>query len=256
MEKIIAALWAPPHEPREDYGARLLTSLPQALHAAGARGIRLNIRDSVVAPGEALVQQWQNPQQAAVAQFWLPSANARFRAGIDAVLAAHSAWFAAWLVCESTIIANTAHPPRPSGPACATRTWGWSQASFIAFRPDLSRDAVIEHWHGHHTRVAIVTQANFEYVQNLIVRPLTPGAPAYGAFVEECFPLAALDQPEAFFDAVGNPAKFKANLDAMMESCHAFLDFTRNDIIPTSQYDYAFLDATASEGPPQAKDHA
>lgn len=237
MEKVVGALWAPPGESREDYGARVLASLPQALHAAGARRVRINLRDAAIAPGEALVQQWQDPQQAVVVQFWLPSANARFRGDIDAALAAHSAWFALWLVCESTIIANAAHPPAPG-----ERTWGWSQSSFISFRPDMTREAAIAHWHSHHTRVAIETQSNFEYVQNLIVRPLTEGAPAYDAYVEECFPLEALNDPQVFFDAVGNKARFDANLAAMMDSCHGFLDFSRNDIIPTSQFDFAHLD--------------
>lgn len=241
MEKVIAALWAPPQQSREEFGAALLGTLPQALVAAGASRVRLNLRDATVAPGEALVQQWQSPQQAAVVQFWMPSANARFRTEVDAALAAHSAWFAAWLVCESEIIPNTAHPCSANVSPGKHRTWGWSQASFITFRPDITREEAVAHWHSHHTRVAIETQSNFEYVQNLIVRPLTEGAPAYSAFVEECFPLEALEQPEVFFDAVGNPEKFKANLDAMMASCHAFIDFTRNDIIPTSQFDFAHL---------------
>ncbi len=237
MEKVIGALWAPADESREAYAARLLATLPAALHAAGARRLRLNLRDAAVAPGEGLVQQWQAPQQDAVVQFWLPSANARFRAGIDAALGAHSGRYALWLACESTIIANAAHPPAPGA-----RTWGWSQSSFISFRPDMTREAAIAHWHSHHTRVAIETQSNFEYVQNLIVRPLTEGAPAYDAYVEECFPLEALSQPEVFFDAVGDRGKFDANLGAMMASCHGFLDFTRGDIVPTSQFDFAHLD--------------
>jgi hypothetical protein len=234
MEKVIAALWAPDGESREAYGAQVLATLPDALMAAGARGLRLNLRDAAVQPGDGLVQRWQDPQQAAIVQFWLPSANARFRGAIDAALAGHSARFALWLVAESTIIANIAHPAAPG-----QRTWGWSQASFITFRPDIPRAQAIAHWHGHHTRVAIETQANFEYVQNLIVRPLTDDAPAYDAFVEECFPLEALAVPEVFFDAVGKPDRFSANLAAMMDSCQAFIDFARVDIIPTSQFDHA-----------------
>jgi hypothetical protein len=106
----------------------------------------------------------------------------------------------------------------------------------------MTHEAAIAHWHSHHTRVAIETQANFEYVQNLIVRPLTADAPAYDAYVEECFPAEALTRPEVFFDAVGDSAKFDANLAAMMDSCHGFLDFSRVDIIPTSQFDFAHLD--------------
>ena len=74
-------------------------------------------------------------------------------------------------------------------------------------------------------------------MQNLIVTPLTPDAPTYDAFVEECFPLGALDDPAAFFDAQGDAAKLKANVDTMMDSCGRFIDFTRIDIIPTSQFD-------------------
>ncbi|MFN5902520.1 MAG: EthD domain-containing protein [Novosphingobium sp.] len=91
-------------------------------------------------------------------------------------------------------------------------------------------------WQDSHTQVAIETQANFEYVQNLVVRTLTEGAPPYVAIVEECFPEAALTDPFVFFDAVGDPAKFKANLDRMMESCDRFIDRGTIDVIPTGQY--------------------
>jgi hypothetical protein len=234
MEKIVCALWRKDGEDAEAFAARLREALPPALEEAGARGIRLNLRDAAVAPASGLIQQWQEPQQDAVVQFWLPSANARFRAPVDAVLANHTGHFAAWLVSESTIIANDGD------------TRGWSQASFITFRHDIPRDQAIAHWHGHHTQVAIETQSDFEYVQNMIVMPLTANAPAYDAFVEECFPDEAMSDPAAFFDAVGDPVRFDANLSAMMQSCKAFIDFARIDVIPTSQYDFA---ATRTEEP-------
>lgn len=244
MEKVIVALWAFVDETHAQCGARLLQSLPPALAQVGVKSLRINVRDEAVAAGAGLVQRWQEPQQAAIVQFWMPSANAMFRSGVDAVLAAHGAKFAAWLVCESTVIANTDHPPVPvslrkqSNIDGFTRTWGFAQASFISFRPDMARSHAMAHWHSHHTRVAIETQSNFEYVQNIIVRPLTDDAPAYDAFVEECFPIEALDQPEVFFDAVGQPEKFAANVATMMDSCAGFIDFTRIDVIPTSQYDF------------------
>ncbi|MFM9852239.1 MAG: EthD domain-containing protein [Sphingomonadaceae bacterium] len=225
MEKIVCALWQP--------SAGLLKDLPIALAKAGASRVRINVQDETVAPGAGLRQTWQKPQQDAIVQFWLPSANARFRGVVDAAIASHCARFQAWLVAESTIIANTDHPT-----TSGDRTWGWSQASFISFRSDLAKEEARAIWHSHHTRVAIETQSNFEYVQNLIVMPLTEGAPDYDAFVEECFPVEALTDPFAFFDAVGDAAKFKANLDMMMVSCNRFIQFGRIDIIPTSQYDF------------------
>ncbi len=234
MEKVICALWRYDGEEIATFNARLLTSLPGALAHAGAQGIRINLRDDAVMPADGLVQRWQSPQQDAVVQFWLPSANDLFRGPADAAIGAHCNRFAAWLVTESTIIANRDHPS--SG---GIRTRGWSQASFISFRSDVPRETALAHWLTHHTRIAIDTQANFEYVQNLVVRPLTDAAPAYDAFVEECFPDAAMTLPAAFFDAVGDEARFEANLAAMMQSCAAFIDFTRIDIIPTSQFVFA-----------------
>lgn len=241
MEKLICALWAGDGQSAAAFNAALIDRMVPALHAAGARAIRINVRDDDVTPAAELIQTWQAPQQDAVVQFWLPSANARFRSDIDAILAGACDRFAAWLVAESTIIANEKHPP-----VCGQRTWGWSQASFISFRPDMTRDAAIAHWHSHHTRIAIETQANFEYVQNLIVKPLTPDAPAYDALVEECFSEAAMTNSPAFFDAVGDEAKFAANTAAMFDSCTAFIDFSRIDIIPTSQFDFAALDHAAA----------
>lgn len=234
MEKVVCALWRNPDEAREAFNARLLAGLPEALRGAGARQIRLNLRDAAVDPAEGLVQQWQSPQQDAVVQYWLPSANALFRGPAEAALAAHCQRFAAWLVAESTILANPDHPPQPG-----ERTRGWAQASFLAFRPDVSRGAAMAHWHGHHTRIAVATQANFEYVQNPLICALTADAPGYDAFVEECFPPGAMTDPAAFFAADGDAARLRANREAMMASCAQFIDFSRIDILPTSQFDFA-----------------
>ncbi|CAD7339889.1 hypothetical protein FIM10_16265 [Sphingomonadales bacterium 56] len=237
MEKLICALWAPEGVSRADYAEQLKAALPAALKEAGATAIRLNLRDATVEPAAPLLQTWQQPQQDAVVQFWLPTANAHFRGPIDDILAEHSSRFELWVVAESTIIPNRNHAPQ-----AGSRTWGWSQASFISFRSDMSWDDAVAHWHRHHTRVAIDTQANFEYVQNIIVRALTPNAPDYDAFVEECFTPEAMTNSPAFFDAVGDDEKFARNTKDMADSCAGFIDFSRIDIIPTSQFDFAHLD--------------
>lgn len=244
MEKVIAALWAEADESREAFASRLLKGLPEALKAAGAKKIRLNVRDASVraadSPQPTYVsemtgtwQKWQSPQQGAIVQFWLPSANILFREPIDAVLGKFSARFEAWLVCESTIIPNVDYAP-----AAGQRTWGWSQCSFLCFRDNITKDAAVSHWVGHHTPVAIETQSNFEYIQNIVVRPLTATAPRYDAFVEECFPPAALVDPAVLLDALGDRERFNRNNTRMNDSCDAFIDSSRIDIIPTSQFDF------------------
>jgi EthD domain len=227
MEKVVCALWGTDN-------ARLRSELPAALAAAGASRIRINLQDDTVAPGAALRQVNMHPQMEAVAQFWVPSAYAPFMAGLHQALTRASERHAAWLVAESTIIPNSLYAATPG-----QRTEGFSQLAFLGLPPRLTHDEWRTIWQVSHTRVAIETQSNFEYVQNLVVRALTDDAPPLAGFVEECFPIGALTDPSVFFDAVGDQAKFDANLAAMMESCARFIDFDRIDVLITSQFDFA-----------------
>lgn len=231
MEKVIAALWKPETRDAAGFNTALLRQLGPELIAAGARHVRLNLQDEMVAPGVKLGQVNTRPQMHAIAQFWLPSANARFRADVDAALERHTERVAAWLAVESTIIPNAAHPPQPG-----QRTAGFSQSTFLGRPPRVGYEDWRKIWQTTHTHVAIETQANFEYVQHVLVQALTDDAPEFAGFVEECFPLAALTDPNVFFDAVGDQAKFDHNLAAMMESCGQFIDFDRIDVMITSQF--------------------
>ena len=47
---------------------------------------------------------------------------------------------------------------------------------------------------------------------------------------------AAMTSLEAFYDAVGDKAKLRANQTRMVESCQRFIDFDKIDVIPTSEY--------------------
>nr|WP_233575852.1 EthD domain-containing protein [Noviherbaspirillum saxi] len=109
---------------------------------------------------------------------------------------------------------NTRFPPMPG-----ERTAGFAQLAFLKRPPRLTPEAWLDIWHNQHTPVAIDTQDNFLYMQNVVVRPFTYAAPPYDAIVEECFSSAAMSDPHAFFDASGDDEKFKRNLQAMMESC-------------------------------------
>lgn len=233
MEKVICLLWNGDAAERAAFSARVLERLPVALEAAGARQIRINLEDAISARGEHLRQTRGARQHDAVVQFWLPSANALFRSAIDAVLNNASLRWCGWVVAESTIIANTAHPAK-----VGQRTAGWAQMAFLVVPEHLTHAEWLALWQDRHTQVAIETQANFEYVQNLVVRPLTTDVPPYAAIVEECFPVAALSDPFCFFDAKGDPDRFKANLDRMMESCDRFIARGTIDVIPTGQYTF------------------
>ena len=233
MEKIICALWKAEGESRNAFNARLVPDLANTLTTLGAQHVRLNIEEERTVPAAALRQSRGAPQHDALVQFWLPSANAIFREEIDALLHQVAARWAGWLVLESTVIPNRDHPPVAGAPS-----WGWAQIACLTLPEAMPYEDWRRIWQEDHTRVAIETQANFEYVQNLIIRPLTPDAPPYVAIVEECFPDTAMTNPFAFFDAMGDKAKFTANLDRMMASCARFITPGTIDVIPTSQYQF------------------
>lgn len=236
MEKVIYAIWRREGENREALNRRLREQAAPALLALpNVRGLRLNLQDEDVVRAEPLRQTGTAPQMDAAVQVWVDVSHGRFREPVDAVLREVASRIGAWLVMESAVIPNRLHPSREG-----ERTYGWSQFCFIQRPPRLEPEQWLHNWQGLHTDVAIDTQANFEYLQNLIIKPLIDGPLSYAAIVEECFPVEAMDDSAVFFDAVGDANRFEANTRAMAESCARFVDMgdiCRIDVLPTSQYE-------------------
>jgi hypothetical protein len=231
MEKVIYLLWRDPALAAEDHALHLRADLAPRLKQAGASRLRINLDDAAVQPAAGLRQAHWQPQPSALLQLWVDSASDRSRGPLDRLVAAHSQRHAAYLVTESQPLHNTLHPPRPGG-----RTEGWSQIALLQRPVALGYAAWIDVWLNAHTQVARETQSHFEYVQNVVARPLTAQAPPVDAIVEECFPAAAMTDPRVFFDAAGDEAKFQRNLERMMASVQRFIDMEHIEVIPTSQY--------------------
>ena len=231
MEKIISVVWRSEHTSAEEFSQHLRTSLADKLLSLGARGLQVNVADDEVQAADGLRQTATLPQMHGTLSLWVDSAVAAFRQPFDQVIEGEVARIACYLVTESQPIRNTRFPPQPG-----ERTTGFSQLAFLKRPPRLTHEAWLDVWHNRHTQVAIDTQDNFLYVQNVVVRSLTHAAPPYDAIVEECFPAAAMTNPYAFFNAVGDEEKLQRNLQTMMESCARFIDFDKIDVLPTSQY--------------------
>jgi len=231
MEKIIYVLRRDPAVDIETYAHRLRTVLPGRLRAPGVRGLQVNVADAAVAPAAALRQTATTPPIEALLGVWVDSSVAALRKPVDDTIAEFSPSFWAYLVTESVPLRNTRHPPQPG-----ERTFGMAQVAFLRLPQKLGYDAWLDIWQNSQTRIAIETQATFEYIQNAVVRRLTPDSPPFVAIVEECFPEAAMTDYQAYFDAPGDEAKFKRNLARMMENVARFIDPGTIDVVPTSQY--------------------
>lgn len=228
MEKLVYLLWKRAGDRDNDVlRDRLIEVLPGGLARHGASRIKLAVADSDVAAGAALHLGPRRPD--ALVTFWLECIADR--APAEAIVAGAAGRVAGYLVVESQALRLATDPAR-SG----KRTPGFSLVGCIEPRAGMSHAAFIERWETIHRDVAIQTQSTFSYVRNEVVRPVTPEAPPWQGVIEEGFPSAALTNPEAFYDAVGDAKKFRDHLRRMMESCEAFIAMQDVDSHPMSEY--------------------
>lgn len=231
MEKVIYMLWRDPREEVETWCKKIRGEVADQLAALGARFVQANVQDGLALQGAQHIQISRAPAAEGVLQLWLDSANDEQRKPFDAVITAATWRMAAYLVSESQLLLNDRHPAK-----VGQRTECYAQIAAFQCPPRISKAHWLDTWRNSHGQIAIDTQDTFLYVQNLVVRPLTFGAPPYDAIVEEGFPEAAMTSPHVFYDAVGDDAKLKRNIEAMQQSCQRFIDFDKLDVVVTSQY--------------------
>lgn len=232
MEKIIFIAWKTDEsEARASFCKRLVEDLPAKLLANKAvRHLQINVADNAIEKGEAMVQANTLPRPWGLVSVWMDSAATQL-SEIQKTVSDIGTRTSSYLVTESMPIINTTQLVD-----LGKRTPGFSQIAILRRPPRLSVEDWLSIWQGSHTQIAIETQATFAYVQNVVARPMSYGAPIYDAIVEECFPEAALTNPEAFYDAVGDKQKFEKNLKIMIDSCTRFIDFDKIDVFLSSQY--------------------
>lgn len=212
MEKCLYLLWQPPDCSPPEWADRLLAIAPDLL-ARGAARVRIAIPDVPIPDPDPLAAMRRDAPQALVS-FWLNTALVRGAA--EAVVRACAGKIAGYSVVESVVLPETAA-------AAGEREEGFLQVAAFRALPTLSRPAFFDAWLGVHTAVAVETQSTRSYTQNIVVRPLTQGAPALDGIVEERFPAAALNDQHAYFDAA-DAGCLAARQQRMAASCIRFID--------------------------------
>ena len=229
MEKLVYALWRPEDADLETWCASVRQALPAALRDAGARGVQVNVSDDAVSSALVRLSTFDRPIDAVVS-VWVDTAAGAALGAVTACLTPVSDRLAGYLVTESVPLV-----PRevPSG----ERTPGFANVAFLRRPAHLDRDEWLARWQGDHTRVAIETQSTFGYVQNVVVRALTPDAPVVDGIVEELFPADALIDFHVFFGSGGSDAELGRRMTAMTESVARFSGpDPMLDVVPTSRY--------------------
>ena len=219
MEKLVYLLIGPPGPVQPDVAAVLREACVPALLRLGARSVQVNVTDPVLGHPFGVEPEPGTDHIVAAVSVWLDSAEgARVASALPDPGPSGARWHG-WLVCESEPRPNRTQPPGPDG-----RVPGFAQIVALTRPSHLSWSEWRQAWQGKHTSVAINTQSTFRYVQNVVFRPVTAGAPPYAAIVEECFPIEAATDLHVFFDAVGDEARLARHMAAMSESCDRFMD--------------------------------
>jgi hypothetical protein len=227
MEKLVYVLWKRGAESHEAFKQRLLDEAAPRLLALDVERVRISAVDDAVAAGARLrLGKMPSPKDAFLS-LWIE--QSQDRGGVERVLAGTCGAFAGYLVVESRPLVNRSARR-------GARTPGFALVTCIEPADGLPYAEFLRIWHERQRACAIETQSTFGYVRNEVVRALTPNAPGWAAIVEENFPAAALADPAAFYDAVGDPEKLKHNLKRMIDTCQGFLAQDRVESHPMSEY--------------------
>ncbi len=208
------------------------SGLPERLHEpelhgrlaeAGVRRLQLNLDDADVAGAMRIPT---GAPIGAIVSTWAEDADP-----VSELLRTSTERVAGWEVEERLPIPP---PATPSG----QRTDTLANVAVLRRPEELSPEDWLHRWLVDHTPVAIATQATFGYVQNVVLRPVTPEAPRVDAFVEELFPSAAISDMHAFYGSGGDQAELDDRITRLMASVARFGADRDLDLVPTSRYVY------------------
>jgi hypothetical protein len=229
LEKLLYVLWKKPESSVGDFGGEIRGPAASKLLSLGVDSLSVNLADEDSAFAHSLrISRMEEPLSGTLS-VWLD--RTQEREPVEAIIAEATARFASYLVLESVPLRNRTHLA-PLG----ERLPGFTTVAFLE-KPDwLTHEAWLEQWQEHHTQIAIETQSTYLYIQNVVVRALTPDAPPWAAIVEEGFPAEAATDPMVFYAADGSREKLRENQRRMIESCRKFIDFDRLETHPMSTY--------------------
>lgn len=227
MEKVIVTLRTGSVD--DEWADRLRGPVAEDLLALGLPGLTLNVRDAEVRDALMALTTLDPPVQALVSVWTQQYYGDQMTAALE-LLGRHAAHVGAYLVTESAPM-----PPAPTPPG--ERAPGLANMALLRRPADLDEATWLTRWHCNHTQVAIETQSTFGYVQNYVVRALTPDAPPVSAIVEEQFPIEAVGSLHAFFGA-RDDSDLRDRMGKMVASTSAFGASTNIDAVPTSRYLY------------------
>jgi hypothetical protein len=229
VEKVVYLLWGQPDPGAGDaLRERLLGSIADVVLRGGAHGLTVNVHDAAAAEAPSPAPGPDDePTHVAQVSVWVDTYDRR--GDLDDIVASAGHAASAYLVTESLYddYGTTPHAGPRSWPD-GERSPGVLTVARIHRPEGLGYAAWIAAWHGTQSPESALLQPRTRYVRNEVVRALTPHAPEVHGIVEEAWPSAEhVADPMLFFNAEGDKARMKENLERMMHNVQACLDLDR-----------------------------
>jgi hypothetical protein len=213
----------------DDLATKLLDpALHERLASVGVTRFQVNVDDDAVAPAMR-IPTFDEPIGAIVSAW--TARDGEPDGPVTEVLAPLATRLAGYEIYERRPI-----PPPETGDGERMDTL--ANIAVLRRPEEQPREEWIHHWLVDHTPVAKVTQATFGYVQNVVVRPVTEGAPRIDAMVEELFPSAGMTDMHAFYGSGGDDAELNERFTKLMTSVARFGADRDLDLVPSSRYVY------------------
>ena len=231
MEKVCIPLWRAP----ADAPATADALLPLVSSSSGLRGATVHVE----APEHDALRHGSGERLlTGLLSLWVDSYQDLDLTALRADPPAGDAY----LVSESV--------PQPYGEAFTwsegERSPGLSMVTLLDKPADVSEPEFYRAWHGLHRLTTAECHPFTSYVRNEIVRPLTPGAPAYRGIVTESAPeVEDFTDPDRFYVSGGDPDRLRANQQRVVGEIVQFIDLHSMQVAPMAEYVVRRLSGTS-----------
>jgi hypothetical protein len=236
LEKLVYLLWSPRGRSRARTRELLLETCAPRLLESGLVQLSICVADPEVARVRSPAPRlYLEPPICAELGVWVEDLAAR--PAIEGCLAGAGFRLAGYHVEETlyTDYGENRHAPPRSWPD-GQRSPGVVAVTLLARPSRLPHEEWLRRWQGRMSPVSEAIQPRTRYLRNLVLRPLTDGAPAWAGIVEEAWPSRRhVENPFLFYGARG-PLELARNLFAILGAVRSFLQLTRVRTTMMSEY--------------------
>lgn len=224
MEKLQYLAWLKEGTSPAEVRRLFVEDVAPALLATDLLGLTMDLDDDLATIPAPMPAPEGEHQPSALLSVWLDCHDRR--GDIEHILAQSTVHLEGYSVVESLYTdygGSQWSPPRdwPDG----ERSPGIVTVARFEQLPGTDFHEWLDFWHRHQSPMSEAIQPRCRYVRNLVVRPLTPGLPAWRGIVEEAWPSQEhVTDPMLFYCADGDPDVMAANVTTMIDHVTKLMD--------------------------------